>query len=192
MGLRGRTNFSDESFFFVTTSIINHFPIFKSYKYCDILVDNIRFYQNRYKFDILAYVIMPTHFHWVVRIENKLGRISDVMRDIKSFSAKQILEKLIERDRKEILEMFRDEAEDIHDQDHKIWQERFDDQVIRNEKMFWIKLRYIHNNPVKAGLVYRVEDYKYSSARNYIKGDHSVLFVDTTYAGIEIGRGGLL
>ncbi len=63
---------------------------------------------------------------------------------------------------------------------------RFDDEVIRNEKMFWAKLRYIHNNPVKAGLVIKPEDYKYSSARNYVNKDNSIIEVDTEYAGIEI------
>jgi hypothetical protein len=47
-------------------------------------------------------------------------------------------------------------------------------------------LKYIHNNPVKAGLVSKAEKYKYSSTRNYIKNDHSIIFVDTEYAGIEI------
>ncbi len=51
--------------------------------------------------------------------------------------------------------------------------------------MFWAKLNYIHNNTVKAGLVRRAEDYKYSSARNYIKGDHSMLEVEVEYAGIK-------
>jgi hypothetical protein len=52
--------------------------------------------------------------------------------------------------------------------------------------MFWTKLHYIHKNPVEAGLVMKPEDYKYSSVRNYVCGDRSVLFVDTEYAGIEI------
>jgi len=63
---------------------------------------------------------------------------------------------------------------------------RFDDQVIRNNKMFWTKLKCIHNNPVKAGIVKRAIDYKYSSARNYILQDHSVIFVDTTCGGVEM------
>jgi hypothetical protein len=63
---------------------------------------------------------------------------------------------------------------------------RFDDEVIRNNKMFWVKLKYIHNNPVKAGLVIRGEDYKYSSARNYIKNDQTIIKVDTEYGGVEI------
>jgi hypothetical protein len=63
---------------------------------------------------------------------------------------------------------------------------RFDDEVIRDQQMFWTKLNYIHNNPIKAGLVNRAEDYKYSSARNYINADNSILEVNTEYAGINI------
>ncbi len=72
------------------------------------------------------------------------------------------------------------------DQKRKFWIPRFDDEVIRNEKMFWTKLHYIHNNPVKAGIVIKPEMYKYSSARNYIYGDQSVLEVDISYTGIEM------
>ena len=69
------------------------------------------------------------------------------------------------------------------DQKRKFWMKRFDDEVIRNQNMFLVKLNYIHNNPVKSGLVEKPEDYKYSSARNYLLDDHSVLFVDTTMVG---------
>ncbi len=79
-----------------------------------------------------------------------------------------------------------DEAKGINDQDRKLWMKRFDDEVIRNEKMFWTKLKYIHYNPVKAGLADKPEDYKYSSARNYLLNDHSVIKVDSDYAGIEM------
>jgi len=64
-----------------------------------------------------------------------------------------------------------------------------DDEVIRDEKMFWVKLNYIHNNPVKAEIVNRAEEYKYSSARNYILGDCSVIKVDTGYGGIQSRNG---
>ena len=52
--------------------------------------------------------------------------------------------------------------------------------------MFWTKLKYIHNNPVKAGLVKRPEDYIYSSARNYINKDHSIIKVNTEMLGVII------
>jgi len=34
--------------------------------------------------------------------------------------------------------------------------------------VYWLKLDYIHNNPIRAGIVEKPEDYLYSSARNYV------------------------
>ena len=85
-----------------------------------------------------------------------------------------------------MLNLFVENAKGFPTHKKKLWMHRFDDEVIRNNKMFWTKLKYIHNNPVKAGLVTKEEEYKYSSARNYINQDHSILFVDTDYVGVEI------
>ncbi len=186
MGRRGRNNLTGEQFFFVTTSVISFVPIFRKKIYCDILINNIKYYQTKYKFHILAYVIMPSHFHWIVKTEPQYGTISEIMRDIKKFTAWQILDKLKENNNIKLLTFFKAQAKDIKDQRYKLWMSRFDDQVIRNEKMFWQKVKYIHNNPVEAGLVFKPEDYLYSSARNYIYRENSVLNVDTDYAGIEL------
>ena len=57
--------------------------------------------------------------------------------------------------------------------------DRFDNVLVYSPKAFRTKLEYIHNNPVKAGLVGKPEDWKYSSARNYLLDDHSIIYVDT-------------
>lgn len=85
MGLRGRRNLTDEHIFFVTTTTVGFTKVFVKEIYCDILIKNIKHYQNKYKFEILAYVIMPTYFHWIVMVNSKLGSISDIMRDIKKY-----------------------------------------------------------------------------------------------------------
>ena len=186
MSLRGREKLTDESIFFITTSIINHANVFTKDKYCDILVRNILHYQKRYCFIILAYVIMPSHFHWIVILDKSKGTISDIMRDIKKFSAWDIMEHLEKDNKTEMLNLFLAEGMKHENHKRKFWQKRFYDEVVRNEKMFWVKRKYIHDNPVKAGLVVKLEDYRYSSARNYVLGDHSVLPVDTEFGGIEI------
>ena len=186
MGRRGRDNLVNESFFFVTTTVVKYTPVFKENRFCDILIDNIKYYQKKYQFSILGYVIMPTHFHWIVKTKNKLGTISEIMRDIKKYTAWQIFDLLKEENNREFNQIFENEAKQINDQKMKLWMSRFDDEVIRNQKMFWTKLKYIHNNPVKSELVEKAEDYQYSSARNYVFKDSSILEVDTEYAGIEI------
>lgn len=45
--------------------------------------------------------------------------------------------------------------------------------------MFRIKLNYIHFNPVKAGLVNNMEDWKFTSYRNYLRDDHSIIQIRT-------------
>ncbi len=91
---------------------------------------------------------------------------------------------MLEKEQPEVLKIFQKNVRP--GQKQQFWNHRFDDHVIRNNKMFWTKLKYIHNNPVKAGLVEKPKDYKYSSARNYIQKDHSIIYVDTSWGGIEI------
>jgi putative transposase len=186
MGRRGRNNLVDESFFFITTTVVKFIPIFKDLIFCDILISNIKHYKLKYGFDVLGYVIMPTHFHWIIEVNRKLGSVSDIMRDIKKFTAWQIFDELEKRNEGTLLESFKDAANGIKDQEKKVWMKRFDDEVIRDQKMFWTKLNYIHKNPVKAGIVLKAEDYKYSSARNYAFNDHSVLEVNTEMGGVDL------
>jgi REP element-mobilizing transposase RayT len=183
MSLRHRNSLIDNPIFFVTTTVINFLNVFTDPKACDILVSNIKHYQEKYHFTILAYVIMPSHFHWIVLVDNKYGTISDIMRDIKKYSAWEIMDYLSSKNDKTC---FNVAPGKYIGQKRKFWMYRFHDEGIRNEKMFFTKLKYIHNNPVKAGIVDSSVEYKYCSAINYVKGDHSVLKVDTDYAGIEM------
>ncbi|MBV6478800.1 MAG: hypothetical protein HGGPFJEG_01557 [Ignavibacteria bacterium] len=59
--------------------------------------------------------------------------------------------------------------------------DRFDDVVIITDRVLRTKVNYVHYNPVKAGLVLNPEDWKYSSARNYMFGDHSIIEVNTKW-----------
>lgn len=186
MGRRGRSNLTEERFYFVTTTVVKFIPIFTNHLFCNILISNIKHYRDKYKFIVLGFVIMPSHFHWILIVNPKYGTISDIMRDIKKFTAWQIFDTLDENKDKALLHTFKESAEGLKDQTKKLWMPRFDDEVIRNQQMFWAKLNYIHNNPLKSGLVNKIEDYKYSSARNYVNGDHSVLEVDVEYAGIRM------
>ncbi len=179
MALRGRSYFNDESCFFVTTTVINHLNVFSSPNACEILIKNIKYYQEKYHFQILAYVIMPSHFHWIITTDNEFGTISDIMRDLKKYSAWDIMDFIQKSGENKFMKYFEEAGEKYKGQKRKFWQERFDDFIITSRALFTQKLKYIHNNPVKAGLVEQPEDYTYSSARNYKYNDHSVIFVKT-------------
>jgi len=181
MGRRGRSSFWTEPQYFVTTTVVNFAKVFTKPHYCDLLVSNIKHYQEKYEFVVYAYVIMPSHFHWIVGVDPSVGTISDVMRDIKKYSAWDVLGQLEADGRKDLLEMFRREAVGFRDQKRKFWVKRFHDEVITTDEMLRVKVDYIHNNPVVAGLAGKPEDYPFSSARNYLLGDHSILNIETDW-----------
>ena len=64
------------------------------------------------------------------------------------------------------------------DAKHHIFQSDDYDFNIYNQEKLVEKLNYIHNNPVKNGLVEYSSDYEYSSAGNYESDDDSLIRID--------------
>ncbi len=75
---------------------------------------------------------MPSHFHWIVVVNPKFGTISDIMRDIKKFTAWRIFDTLGENKDNQLITTFKQSAEGLSDQKMKLWMKRFDDEVIRD------------------------------------------------------------
>ena len=90
-----------------------------------LLIKNIKHYQEKYKFEILAYVIMPTHFHWIIMVNTKYRTVSDIMRDIKKYSAWDIMEAL-EKKNSGVMKIFKDEGGRYKNHKRKFWMPRFD------------------------------------------------------------------
>ncbi len=67
----------------------------------------------------------------------------------------------------------------------RMWQPRFDDVIIYSEKQFRIKIEYIHNNPVKAGLVPAAKDYEYSSARDWLTNEKGLVPLDKNWSWLK-------
>jgi putative transposase len=100
----------------------------------------------RYCFVVIGYVVMPEHFHLLIT-EPDVGDPSVVMKVIK-----ERFSKLLHRNGVRT---------------RPIWQKRFYDfNVARSEKRIE-KLRYMHRNPVKRGLVIAPEEWSWSSFRSY-------------------------
>ncbi len=90
--------------------------------------------------------------------------LSDLMRDFKKFTSVAIKRILCAGDAyggiRKRLAVYVPKSSN---RDFKLWADRFDDVAIYSEEVYLTKLDYMRNNPVKAGLVERPEDYKYSS-----------------------------
>jgi REP element-mobilizing transposase RayT len=102
-------------------------------------------------------------------ISNSEGtRISDIIRDFKRMTSRMIIEELKKDGKTKILSHLSFRAR-IHYKHHKfkVWQDGNHAIELYTPKFTWVRVRYIHNNPVTAGLVDCTTDWKWSSARNY-------------------------
>jgi len=89
------------------------------------------------------------------------------------------MRKLLEKDGEmELLNTFRLNATGAKGQVFKLWKDRFDDLVLTKAETAVTKINYIHENPVRKGLVSRPEDWFYSSARDYLAIGTSAVPVD--------------
>lgn len=172
MARRGRSSTNKQpNLHFVTTTVKNFEKIFANDIYCDILINSLKFLLKRTNSRLIAYVIMPSHIHLILDISEGES-LSDFMRDFKRFTSKKITETTKELNEKGILDKLTNNFGGF-----KIWMDRFDSSVITSISVLETKINYIHNNPVKAGLINEITDWKYSSARNYYADDNSVIEV---------------
>jgi len=112
----------------------------------DLLWDSIESVRRNCPFDLIAWVVLPEHFHIVVTQLNH--DLSSIIRRIKlSFSMNY-------RKRLDL-------------PDGRVWQYRFWDHVIRNTEDLNRHIDYVHYNPVKHELVTDPLAYAFSSLHNF-------------------------
>ena len=70
----------------------------------------------------------------------------------------------------------------IQNDKFRFWMPRYDDFLVTSEEQYNRKLNYIHNNPIKAGISGRPEDYPFSSARNWLLGEPGIITIDKDYS----------
>jgi putative transposase len=110
---------------------------------------------------------MPSHVHWIVR--KSTGRLSDLLRDIKSFSAKELLKMIrnnpVESRKEWMLQQFRKYGlASPQNQEYQIWKHDNHPFWLESAWMIDQKENYIHKNPVKAGFVNEPHEWRLSSA----------------------------
>jgi REP element-mobilizing transposase RayT len=156
--------------YFVTFTIVDWVNVLQDDAYKMILINAIKFYQEKRSLIVYAYCIMKNHVHMIVQ-SNGLETVSEILRDLKKYSAKEIIKKLQSENTKvseEYLMVFQKAAENLKRiKNYKVWQDGNRPMILYSNKFIWQKLSYIHNNAVETGDVLHAHEYMFSSARNY-------------------------
>jgi REP element-mobilizing transposase RayT len=160
---------------FLTFQVVGWADIFTRKSCRDIIIESFDYCRKNKNLKIHAYVIMSNHVHCILSTENNL---SDIVRDFKKFTSKAILKKIKapEESRKDWLMMiFKYHAQyNKRNRDVQLWTHENHAVELSTNEMIDSRIEYIHQNPVKAGIVENDYDYLYSSARNFADLDYLI------------------
>lgn len=123
--------------YLLTTTVHNRQPLFRDLSLGRLLVAELRAAHEQGWVSSLAWVVMPDHLHWLVRLEGR--SLDELMRRIKSNSSRLINRRL--------------------GRQGPVWQGGYHDRALRRDEDLRVAARYVVANPLRAGLVARVGDY---------------------------------
>ncbi|MCX6315788.1 MAG: transposase [Bacteroidetes bacterium] len=156
----------------MTFTIMGWIDVFSRQRYRDIVLDSFRYCRKNKGLQIGAYVIMSNHVHAILTATR--GNLSDVIRDFKTHTSKAIsssIKQEPESRREWLLYMFNFFANRTNENENfKVWTGNNHPEAIYGDTFLRTKLNYIHDNPVRAGLVSDAAHYTYSSAIDYMGG----------------------
>jgi len=177
--------------YFLTWTIVGWVDLFTRKECVDIVLDSLRYCQDKKGLIIYAFVLMSNHLHLLASAQRETTGLSGITRDFKRHTARELL-KWIQNDKESRREwmnvVFRYHGKyNPNNEVFQVWQQYSHPKICYSPSFIMQKLDYIHWNPVKAGFVDRPEDYRYSSARNYLLRNDTVLDVRLLDYGPTVG-----
>ena len=174
----------DDSAYYLTFQVVGWVDLFTRQVYRDIVVESIKFCQANKGLNLFAYVIMSNHVHLLAQSEQ--DNLSGFVRDFKNYTSKKFLEVVLgdKESRREWMKVvFAYHGKLKNKQTYQIWTHESHAEHVFSQKFIEQKVNYIHQNPVRNGLVANAEDYLYSSARCYagMSGPLEVIPLDFTW-----------
>jgi len=178
MSIGGYKIRDQQAIHFITFTVVEWVDVFTRKAYRDILIDSLRHCQQEKGLVLHAWCIMSNHVHLLASV--KEGNLSDILRDFKKFTSRQIIAAIKANEgesRKDwMLRIFGQAGEaNARNSSYQFWRQDNGPKECFSPAFIAQKIDYIHNNPVEAGLVEKPEDYLYSSAKTYYTNEATAL-----------------
>jgi REP element-mobilizing transposase RayT len=166
-----RYRFGDSSYpHFITYATVGWADALSRPAYKDIIIDSLAHCIHEKGLQIHGYVVMSNHVHLIASASGSIP-LQDIMRDHKKFTSRALIAAIDKpgKSRREwLMWLFRSAgSKNSNNQHYQFWHQDNHPILLRDYPMFLQKLNYIHNNPVRAGLVWEAHHYIYSSALEY-------------------------
>jgi putative transposase len=160
--------------YFFTANLLERFPNDTLVRHVDLLRVVVRDVRRRWPFRIDGWVVLPDHLHCIWTLPAGDADFTTRWRLIKAGFAKR----LPQTEHRSRVRVNRGER--------GIWQRRFWEHAIRDERDYANHMDYLHFNPVKHGHVRRVADWPYSSFTRCV--EQGIYPYDSAGAGNDMDR----
>jgi len=166
--------------YYVTFSVTQWLPIFVRQQPCMIVVDSLNHCIREKGLLVGAYVLMPTHLHAVIGDRDEdVSRLAGTVNDLRKFTGRELANWCDQHGPEAFRRATREDAGE--DRDRRIWQPSKHPEAVRSEEFLNTKIGYMHQNPVRAGLVRQPEHWRFSSAGWYASGGEEEADVSITW-----------
>jgi putative transposase len=152
---------------FITFSCYRRQPLLGNASAKGLFQQALEQMRRQHGFWVTGYVVMPEHVHLLVG-EPKRATLARALQALKQSVARRLI------------------AGHPH-----FWQARYYDFNVCTQNKRIEKLRYVHRNPVKRGLVEKPEDWEWSSFRHYATGVEGVVEIESEWTGRRRERIGM-
>ena len=151
----------DSQVLYITVVTKDRLPVFRTDAIRELACTAIDEARRSAGFLLFGYVIMLDHMHLLTSCPSDT---SDVLRVLKGITARRVIDYLKQKNHLRSLAKLQHQARN-RNYKYSLWQTEKNVLPIFSEGMFMEKLKYIHQNPVRAGMVKQATDYRWSSAR---------------------------
>jgi putative transposase len=148
-------------FHFLTFSCYRRRPYLSTVAAMELFEDALERIRQRYLLAVAGYVVMPEHVHLLIS-EPKTALLSKAIQALKL-------------------------SVTLRSRERPFWQAHYYDFNVSNHNKYVEKLRYIHRNPVRRGLVARPEDWTWSSFRHYQTGMRGTVEIESDWTAGQRG-----
>ena len=155
--------------YFVTFTIVEWLPIFIDETAAEIVTGSLNHCVQQKNLCVIAYVIMPTHFHAVVFDKDfDPKRLEKTLTEFRKFTGKQLSNHVDTHFSENIAAILR--AQPRTDRERQFWQQGWHAEGIFSQSFLEQKVDYIHMNPCRKSLVREPQHWRFSSAAYWLDG----------------------
>ncbi len=163
---------------FITFSCYRRQPLLATPQARRVFEQTLERVRRWYGLFVTGYVVMPEHVHLLVS-EPERSSLAVALQMLKQISARKLLPTL------------QRSSTGTTQKPARFWQTRYYDFNVDTRKKRIEKLRYMHRNPVRRGLVTRPEDWEWSSFRHHATGEEGAVEIESPWTARQRERMGM-